>query len=282
VQMRYLVCPKCGYRQDWAPELCVHGPGVNPLVVLTDPTPDPLAEVRAHHAKGGRVQARWATMESMGKEFTEWSDCANPSWIGFPYEYRIAPAWVPKFRVGDKVHVTSGWPTFHNDGPYDVAEIVVASRGYRLAGVHHSCTFGEGQLTPYTWTLPPGDWHRVDWTEDMLPEGYRPLLLDEKIEDGDERNSRGEGVFFALPHGSNPPERADEYCTHFRTRRPLPSTPRVEMPKIKTRFIHPPIPIRNFDWEATRDGYDKGDPIGFGRTEALAIADLEQQEETSV
>jgi hypothetical protein len=57
------------------------------------------------------------------------------------------------------------------------------------------------------------------------------------------------------------------------------SPPRVEMPKIKTRFIHPPIPIRNFDWEATRDGYDKDDPIGFGRTEELVKADLLEQEE---
>jgi hypothetical protein len=57
------------------------------------------------------------------------------------------------------------------------------------------------------------------------------------------------------------------------------SPPRVEMPKIKTRFINPPIPIRSFDWEATRDGYDKGDPIGFGRTEELAKADLLEQEE---
>jgi hypothetical protein len=47
-----------------------------------------------------------------------------------------------------------------------------------------------------------------------------------------------------------------------------------EMKDIKTEFICPPIPIRSFDWEATRDGYEYGDQIGYGETEAEAIANL--------
>lgn len=47
--------------------------------------------------------------------------------------------------------------------------------------------------------------------------------------------------------------------------------------KIKTEFVYPPIPIRNFDWSAIdEDTYngDPHDPIGFGRTESEAIKDL--------
>ena len=51
------------------------------------------------------------------------------------------------------------------------------------------------------------------------------------------------------------------------------------MEKIKTNFWAKPIPERSFDWEATRDGYDAGDAIGYGETEEKAIADLIAQEE---
>lgn len=42
-----------------------------------------------------------------------------------------------------------------------------------------------------------------------------------------------------------------------------------------TSFVYPPIPIRWFDWCAYLDGYEPGDPIGWGKTEAEAILDLE-------
>lgn len=46
--------------------------------------------------------------------------------------------------------------------------------------------------------------------------------------------------------------------------------------KIRTSYVYPPIPIRDFDWSAVDDDtYDgEGCPIGFGRTEEDAIADL--------
>ena len=47
---------------------------------------------------------------------------------------------------------------------------------------------------------------------------------------------------------------------------------------IHLRFIYPPIPLRDFDWEATRSGYDQGDAIGRGRTPVAALADLLEQE----
>lgn len=44
--------------------------------------------------------------------------------------------------------------------------------------------------------------------------------------------------------------------------------------RIHTATVYPPIPIRTFDWRATLDGYEPGDPIGEGETEIAAIADL--------
>ena len=51
------------------------------------------------------------------------------------------------------------------------------------------------------------------------------------------------------------------------------------MSKIKTQNICPPIPIRKFDWEAYREDWDEGWPIGYGETEQEAIRDLLLQEE---
>jgi hypothetical protein len=47
---------------------------------------------------------------------------------------------------------------------------------------------------------------------------------------------------------------------------------------IRTTFVYPPIPIRLFDWQAVRDGYDLGSPYGHGPTEEAAIADLLESE----
>ena len=51
--------------------------------------------------------------------------------------------------------------------------------------------------------------------------------------------------------------------------------------KIRTTFVYPPIPIRDFDWSATDDDtYDGAEDsgnrnqIGYGRTEQEAVADL--------
>ena len=48
-------------------------------------------------------------------------------------------------------------------------------------------------------------------------------------------------------------------------------------PKIITHYGKPPIPLTRFDWSATTDDYEGGDPIGYGPTEAEAISDLLEQ-----
>lgn len=50
--------------------------------------------------------------------------------------------------------------------------------------------------------------------------------------------------------------------------------------KITTEFVHPPIPLRQFDWSAVRDGWDEDEPIGWGKTEDEAIADLLELEQS--
>lgn len=48
------------------------------------------------------------------------------------------------------------------------------------------------------------------------------------------------------------------------------------MRKIMTSYWAKPIPLRNFDWTAWYDGDEGPDPypIGYGSTEAEAIAEL--------
>jgi len=70
--------------------------------------------------------------------------------------------------------------------------------------------------------LVPGErWHRTDFTPDMLPEGWRPSLLGEEEQTGDEQVSRfGKWLRVPYPHGDVLPDDA-----HLRTRRPLPPPP---------------------------------------------------------
>ena len=53
------------------------------------------------------------------------------------------------------------------------------------------------------------------------------------------------------------------------------------MKQIITSFWPKPIPIRRFDWMASRDGDEPNDDgqmtVGFGATKAEAIADLIEQ-----
>lgn len=49
--------------------------------------------------------------------------------------------------------------------------------------------------------------------------------------------------------------------------------------KVVTRYDPKPIPIRSFDWSAVDDDTYDGPPcpVGYGRTEAEAVADLLDQ-----
>lgn len=48
---------------------------------------------------------------------------------------------------------------------------------------------------------------------------------------------------------------------------------------IETSQTSNATPNRNWDWQATRTGYEGGDPIGHGPTREAAIEDLLTEEE---
>lgn len=79
------------------------------------------------------------------------------------------------------------------------------------------------------WTMPvcplPGrKWHRDDFTEADLPEGWRPLMESEMAEPGDEMFGRTQKWGEAFAHGLNPAiPNALQSTYKLRTRRPLPS-----------------------------------------------------------
>lgn len=44
--------------------------------------------------------------------------------------------------------------------------------------------------------------------------------------------------------------------------------------RIRTEFVHPPIPDRRFDWAAWIDGQEESNIIGRGLTESDAVTQL--------
>jgi hypothetical protein len=51
------------------------------------------------------------------------------------------------------------------------------------------------------------------------------------------------------------------------------------MSTIKISCICPPIPMRQFDYQAYYDGQEEFGPYGYGSTEQEAINDLKEQSE---
>jgi hypothetical protein len=54
---------------------------------------------------------------------------------------------------------------------------------------------------------------------------------------------------------------------------------RRQVRKIVTDFVYPPIPCQQFDWCAYYEGEEELQHYGCGRTEAEAIADLQENYE---
>jgi hypothetical protein len=81
----------------------------------------------------------------------------------------------------------------------------------------------EYRIAPWSLPAPPAgqQWHRTDWTEDMLPEGWRPLLKGEIQHVGDEY--RGQVNWFSTGEVGT----IIRSPGHYRTRRPLPTPPRM-------------------------------------------------------
>lgn len=104
------------------------------------------------------------------------------------------------------------------------------------------------------WTLPPPpegrQWHRMDWTEEMLPEGWRPLLFDETQQKEDEWMIAEMIWDTLICHVSAP---INEEHSHRRTRRPLPA-PIVRIP-LGPSDIKPGDVVRKKSWSESEWGY---------------------------
>lgn len=78
------------------------------------------------------------------------------------------------------------------------------------------------------WTLPPPpegqQWHRTDWTQDMLPDGWRPLLKGESRGSGDEYQYGGDTGWRRCQIMATAEDDSMEF---YRTRRPLPTPPKL-------------------------------------------------------
>jgi hypothetical protein len=142
--------------------------------------------------------------------------------------------WKPKFKVGDRVRVEGFQTTFTVEYlPHDSKD------AYRMVGGYNA---KEGELTAAPWKLPEPpegrQWHRLDWTQEMLPEGWRPLLLGEYgVINIDEFASYPNGVWLSVQAtGPSVPGQL-----HTRTTRPLhaPSIPQPEeIPYEETDLFH--------------------------------------------
>jgi hypothetical protein len=88
---------------------------------------------------------------------------------------------------------------------------------------------GNYRIKPWTLTRHiPGfrplrdgeEWHRTDWTEEMLPEGWRPLLKGEMPLQGDQYNGLMWRTWATQIHDDE--TGAESFNLWQRTRRPLP------------------------------------------------------------
>jgi hypothetical protein len=82
-----------------------------------------------------------------------------------------------------------------------------------------------------TWDEATMPLHRTDWTEDMLPEGWRPLLKGEIPKFGDQVWEFGKGPWGK--YVTSEPRHSSH--NHTRTMRPLSTPPRMVLEKIKAK-----------------------------------------------
>lgn len=113
------------------------------------------------------------------------------------------------------------------------------------------------------WTLPDPpegrQWHRTDWTEEMLPDGYRPFLLGE-IGDG-QIFINGHWRWLSPAQINNPAE--PQHC-HQRTNRPLPPREKTQAEK-DAESLSKSCPWVGAQGAIFRDGWTAA--LAYARTE---------------
>ena len=98
------------------------------------------------------------------------------------------------------------------------------------------CEYRIAPEPPWQLPAPPAgrQWHRTDWTADMLPDGWRPLLAGEAITHKEQCRSQRIGAEWG-PWMTDGIGRKEDF--HFRTRRPLP-------PFHSITFTLPPLKLQ--------------------------------------
>lgn len=105
------------------------------------------------------------------------------------------------------------------------------------------------------WHLPDPpegyEWHRNDWTEEMLPEGWRPLLLGESVEVGDDVWLNKEYGWNTSANGSSIGR--NPLHPFARTRRPLPPPkPKLREVQLCADDVLPGSVIRPVGWSGNQ------------------------------
>jgi hypothetical protein len=116
-----------------------------------------------------------------------------------------------------------------------------AADGAYLPGTKRNNDLENYEPEPWRLSDPPEGqkWHRDDWTEDMLPGGYRPLLLGETRESEDEFLFEPYGCASRWRISGGVPScvnEADPAWCHHRTKRPLPEPKHEEWAAEKAAF----------------------------------------------
>ncbi len=133
----------------------------------------------------------------------------------------------------DRKRVLAIWDSGLNI-PYPIAAVINDDGERKIRSWGRDGIFHAGRDThldffhPPAWRLPDPPmckkWHRDDWTEEMLPEGWRPILMGERCRRGDELLIDDEWVeastIFSGKEGLWPSTDVGSWLS--RTRRPLP------------------------------------------------------------
>ena len=124
----------------------------------------------------------------------------------------------PKFKVGDRIRRVAEPKEWAPMG----YETICSRRNYYKAADGGDYSIYPHQWEKVEWTLPAPPagryWHRQGFTEEMLPDGWRPLMMGELLQDGDQLQSINgwESARGLLGFIAN--------ACFMRTRRPLPPT----------------------------------------------------------
>lgn len=119
---------------------------------------------------------------------------------GETVEAQLTSGWAPDTWIPLDANFERDWNTL----------FAARIKPWTLGNSVNGFTLGKGQ-----------QWHRLDWTKDMLPEGWRPHTDGEVNGDGDQWLSQSGWRNVAAQEGGSS---SGPFCAHCRTRRPLPPT----------------------------------------------------------